>query len=78
MSKVVDIKFDYKAIGILCLKSKEIDDVLNEVGQEKAKEFGSSATVTLRKGYGKRHRVYIDAPYETASKDNKLLKAVSK
>lgn len=75
MSKL-KVKLDRKAVNQVCLSSEGIDSVLLSCGNEIASRYGEGATVTLRKDLGDRSRVWINAPYKNASKNNKLTKSV--
>lgn len=76
MAKEIELKIDYKALGEIALRSEEIGKLLIKEGNKMRNRVGKGAKVRYRKKYGKRYRVYVDAPYENASKDNKMLKSV--
>lgn len=62
----------------VCLRSEGINEVLIDAGNSIASRLGDNAEVVLRKGYGKRSRVYVNMPLAETTKDNKLLKATNK
>lgn len=70
------VKLDGKEVARQLLKSDSVKNVVEEIANSVAHNYGENAEV--RMSYQGRVTAFINAPYAEASEDNKLLKAVHK